>query len=38
MKVYSLNTGANIPAIGLGTWQGKADHLESVGRLISKLI
>jgi len=27
---YKLNTGAEIPAVGLGTWQSKPGELEKV--------
>lgn len=27
-KTFTLNTGAKIPAIGLGTWQSKPNEVE----------
>jgi diketogulonate reductase-like aldo/keto reductase len=35
---YKLNTGAEIPAVGLGTWQSKAGEVEKVDLLLYYLV
>jgi len=36
-RTYKLNTGAEIPAVGLGTWQSKPGEVEKVDLMLSLL-